>query len=276
MQKLGRRLIETVRATLPVMRFSAWKHSGILSLLLAAVCALLSVARAAAEEFTPPKLTGYVTDQTGTLRQGELSTLNARLRQFETETSNQIAVLMVGTIGDSPVEEASLKVAELNKIGRAGKNNGVLLFIAKDDRALRIEVGYGLEGALPDITTGQIIRHEIVPRFREGNYYAGITAGVDAIILATKNEYKGEPAAGEKRGMPLGVIIAIIIAVLVFNRRRGGRGGGPPFIFFPPMGGGRSSGGLGGFGGGGFGGFGGGGFSGGGGSFGGGGASGSW
>ncbi len=257
------------------MKSSPSRSSGVLSVLCVAACTLLFVARAAAEEFTPPKLTQYVTDQTGTLRQGEISTLNARLRQFETETSNQIAVLMVGTIGDSPVEEASLKVAELNKIGRAGKNNGVLLFIARDDRALRIEVGYGLEGALPDITTGQIIRHEIVPRLREGNYYAGITAGVDAIILATKGEYKGEPAGREKRGMPLGVIIAIIIAVLVFSRRRGGRGGGPPFIFFPPMGGGRGSGGLGGFGGG-FGGFGGGGFSGGGGSFGGGGASGSW
>jgi len=272
---MGKRLMEPMRASPSVMKSGPSRSSGVLSVLSVAACTLLFVARAAAEEFTPPKLTQYVTDQTGTLRQGEISTLNARLRQFETETSNQIAVLMVGTIGDSPVEEASLKVAELNKIGRAGKNNGVLLFIAKDDRALRIEVGYGLEGALPDITTGQIIRREIVPRLREGNYYGGITAGVDAIILATKNEYKGEPASGEKRGMPLGVIIAIIIAVLVFSRRRGGRGGGPPFIFFPPMGGGRSSGGLGGFGGG-FGGFGGGGFSGGGGSFGGGGASGSW
>ncbi len=232
-----------------------------------------SIQIALGDQFVPLKLTRYVNDQTGTLLQGEMATLNSRLEQFETQTSIQVVVLMVPTIGDTPLEEASLKVAELNKIGRAGKSNGVLLFIAKDDHKLRIEVGYGLEGALPDITSGQITRNEIVPRFREGNYYGGIAAGVEAIILATKNEYKGEAREDSKRGFPVGMIIAIFVVLMILSRR-GRRGGGPPFIFFPPMGGGRSSGG---FGGGGFGGFGGGGgFSGGGGSFGGGGASGSW
>jgi uncharacterized protein len=262
------------RASLDVMKSIRSGKPALRRAVLLAVSIALIAAGVAAEEFAPPKLTQYVTDQTGTLRQGEISALNARLKQFESETSNQIVVLMVGTIGDSPVEEASLKVAELNKIGRAGKNNGVLLFIAKNERALRIEVGYGLEGALPDITSGQIIRREIVPRFREGNYFAGITAGIDAIILATRNEYKAEPAGAEKRGIPVGFIIAIVVMVLIFSRRGGGRKGGPPFIFFPPLGGTRGSGGFGVFGGGGFGG--GGGFSGGGGSFGGGGASGSW
>jgi uncharacterized protein len=228
---------------------------------------------ASAEQFTPPKLTQYATDLSGTLRPGEISALNAKLQQFDQETSTQLVVLMVPTTDETPLEEASLKVAELNAIGRKGKDNGALLFIAKNDRRIRIEVGYGLEGALPDITSGQIIRREITPRFREGDYYAGIVAGVESIILATKNEYKAEPASGRKGGFPLPLIFLVIIAFIVLSRMA--RGGGPfsgagtggrrsgPFIFFPPMGGGSS-------------GSGGGGFSGGGGSFGGGGASGSW
>jgi len=240
---------------------------------------MLLAGGASAEQFIPPKLTQYATDLSGTLRPGEISALNAKLQQFDQETSTQIVVLMVPTTDETPLEEASLKVAELNVIGRKGKDNGVLLFIAKNDRRIRIEVGYGLEGALPDITSGQIIRREITPRFREGDYYAGIVAGVESIILATKNEYKAEPESGRNHGFPVPLIFLVIIAFIVLSRMA--RGGGPfsgvgtggrrsgPFIFFPPMGGGRSSGG-------GFGGFGGGGFSGGGGSFGGGGASGSW
>lgn len=234
---------------------------------------------ALSQEFAPPKLTQYVTDQTGTLSSGEIAAIGAKLEQFDRETSTQIVVLMVSTLGDSPVEEASLKVAELNKIGRGGKNNGILLFVAKNDRKIRIEVGYGLEGAVPDITAGQIIRREITPRFREGDYYAGIVAGVQSIMLATKDEYKAEPGNRASRGFPVPIIFLIIIAIVVLSRI--GRGGGPssgigrrragPFIFFPPGGGG-----WGGSGGSGGGGFGGGGFSGGGGSFGGGGASGSW
>jgi uncharacterized protein len=231
-----------------------------------------------AEEFTPPKLTQYVTDQTGTLQGSEISAISAKLEQFDRETSTQIVVLMVSTIGDSPVEEASLKVAETNKIGRGGKNNGILLFIAKDDRKVRIEVGYGLEGVLPDITSGQIIRHEIIPRFRGGDYYTGIVAGVESIMLATKNEYKAESKGQGRGGFPVPLIVLLVIGFVILSRI--GRGGGPfsgvggrrggwP-IFFPPMGGGWGGGSSGG------GGFGGGGFSGGGGSFGGGGASGSW
>jgi uncharacterized protein len=126
---------------------------------------------APAQEFSPPRISQYVTDLTATLTAGESAALNAKLEQFDRETSTQIVVLMVHTIGDLPIEEATLKVAELNKVGKKGKDNGVLLFIAKDDRKLRIEVGYGLEGALPDILAGQIIRKEIGPRFREGDYY---------------------------------------------------------------------------------------------------------
>jgi uncharacterized protein len=238
------------------------------------------------QEFVPPRVSTYATDQTGTLNASELADLNSSLKAFDDSTSTQIVVLMVATTGDYAVEEAALKVAELNQIGRKGKDNGILLFVAKDDRAVRIEVGYGLEGVLPDILAGQIIRNEIFPGFRKGDYAGGIRAGVDAIMRATRNEYKAEPRKKGKSGNTgLFVIAAIIILIiLVMNRRGGGptSGAGPtsrrlggPLIFFPP---GRSWGGRGGSWGGGFGGFGGGGggFSGGGGSFGGGGASGHW
>jgi uncharacterized protein len=225
-----------------------------------------------------PHLTQYITDLTGTLTPSELSTLNGKLRAFESETSNQLVVLMVPTTGDESIEEASLKAAEANGIGQKEKKNGVLLFIAKNDRRMRIEVGYGLEGALPDITAGQIIRHEIGPRFREGSYFAGIDAGVDAIILATKNEYTAEPKSSRRSShdfSPLVILIVVLFVVMrsMFGRRRyfGRRG---RYTGFGGGWGGWRGGGFGGFGGGGFGG--GGGFSGGGGSFGGGGASGSW
>jgi uncharacterized protein len=241
---------------------------------------------ALSQEFVPPRLSAYATDQTGTLSAGDLSELNASLKAFDDSTSTQIVVLMVTTTGDYAVEEAALKVAEVNQIGRKGKDNGILLFVAKDDRAVRIEVGYGLEGVLPDILAGQIMRNEIFPEFRKGDYAGGIRAGVDAIMRATRNEYKAEPRKkGPSGNTGLFVIAAIIILIIIAMNRRGGgptSGAGPgsrrlfgPFLFFPP---GGSWGGRGGSWGGGFGGFGGGGggFSGGGGSFGGGGASGHW
>jgi uncharacterized protein len=242
---------------------------------------LAHLSLAYAQQFTPPRVSTYATDLTGTLSSTDLAGLNARLSDFNKQTSTQVVVLMVPTTEGMAVEEAALSVAEVNAIGRKGKDNGVLLFIAKDDRRIRIEVGYGLEGVLPDALSGQIIRNEVTPHFRRGDYAAGIYAGVDAIMRATRNEYTAEPEKQAKgKGISgIFVILMIILVIFIMNRnRRGpfsgsgpmGRGGGP-FIFLPPMGGGWS-GKRGGFGGG----FGGGGFSGGGGSFGGGGASGSW
>lgn len=214
----------------------------------------------------------YVTDRTGTLTQQEISLLEKKLSDFEEETSNQLVIWMEPSSDTYSVEERSYQIAEKNKIGQKGKNNGVLLYIAKNDRKLRIEVGYGLEGALPDALCNQIIRKVIVPEFKKGNYYAGIEAGVDAIIKATRGEYFQEKTYEESSEgiccMPFPVIIFIIIFFLIFITSTlfrsirwisGGNGnwwysGGSSWS-------GRFSGG---------------GFSGGGGSFGGGGASGSW
>ncbi|MCX8010537.1 MAG: TPM domain-containing protein, partial [Ignavibacteria bacterium] len=128
-----------------------------------------------------PTLTRRVTDQTNTLSQAELEFLETTLRNYEDTTSNQIVVLMISTLNDYPIEEYCFQVAEKNKIGQKGKDNGILLFIAKDDREVRIEVGYGLEGVVTDAISGTIIRNIIVPNFRENNYYKGIKESIDAM-----------------------------------------------------------------------------------------------
>ena len=112
-----------------------------------------------------PKVREYVTDQTGTLSASDISLLNEKLRAFDKQTTTQIVVVMLPTIGENILEEVSLKVAEANGIGRKDNDNGVLLLIVKNDRLMRIEVGYGLEGALTDALSSQIIRKEITPVF---------------------------------------------------------------------------------------------------------------
>lgn len=217
----------------------------------------------------------YVTDNTGTLSESELSNLRQKLQNFNKSTSTQIVVYMTGTLGNESLEDVSQRVAEKNGIGKKKKNNGVLLFIAKSDRKLRIEVGYGLEGALPDAVADQIIRKVITPKFKKNDYYGGITDGVDAIMAATIGEFKADEKgeSGSDGLCTVGFIaIFIIFGMLIFIisiiRSFFGGGGWGSGGYRHYGGGGFFSGGSGGFSGGGF--------SGGGGSFGGGGASGSW
>jgi uncharacterized protein len=229
---------------------------------------LLAALQAAAQPMEIPDLREYATDRTLTLSQDQLAALNRQLLQFDQQTSTQIVVLLVPTTGDLSIEEAALKVAERNKIGKQGRDNGALLLIAKEDRAVRIEAGRGLEGVLPDILAGQIIRKEIIPKFREGDLPGGVFAGVEAMIQATKNEYRADPPSKEQKHFNIAPILVVIFVLYMIMRSR--RRGGGGFGGFPPTIGG------GGWGGGGSGGFSGGGFSGGGGSFSGGGASGRW
>lgn len=214
-----------------------------------------------------PKLKMWATDLTNTLSQSELQDLNERLKSFQDTTSNQIVVLMIPSLENYPIEMLAEETATKNKIGTEKNDNGILLLIAKDDRELRLEVGYGLEGSVPDAIASSIIRNVIRPQFRDGNYYLGINDGINAIIAAIGGEYKAEDA-DDNGGFPFIILVIIIIVAFSFMR-----GGGP----FVPGGvyrtgthsrgwssgssswGGSSSG-----------------FSGGGGSFGGGGASGSW
>ena len=232
----------------------------------------------------PKKIVQYVTDETGTLSSGQVLALSQKLRDFDTKTSTQIVVYMIQSLDGESLEDMANRIAEKNKIGKKGKDNGVLLFIAKSDRKIRIEVGYGLEGALTDALSSQIIRKEIAPSFKSNNFYEGIDKGTNAIISVTKGEYTADKKGLDGTtclGMPIfllmifgiiffSIFISIIRRIFGFGRgiysggRRGGDGwsnwGGGGFF------GGGSSGSSGGFGG----------FSGGGGSFGGGGASGGW
>ena len=262
-----------------------------------------------------PKLTRHVTDLTGTLTAQQVDQLDARLVDLEKRKGAQLVVLMVSTTEPQAIEEYSLAVAEANKIGRQRTDDGVLLLVAKNDRRDRIEVGYGLEGAVPDAATARIRREFMEPRFKVGDFYGGLDAGVSALITLINGEALPPPvshAARAPRGLDFGHVLLIGVFIAFFLRNLFGRlriwlrtplgalitggvlwllaatvGAGimgaliGGVLMLLPGGAGRSIGGggwggFGGFGGGGFGGGGGGGFSGGGGSFGGGGSSGSW
>jgi uncharacterized protein len=214
---------------------------------------------------------GRITDLTRTLSSNEILFLDQKLADFEERTTNQIAVLMIPSLEGDNLEDYSIRLADKWKIGQKGKDNGVIILIVKNDRKLRIEVGYGLEGVLPDGLAGSIIRNEMAPFFREDNFFQGIYRGIDAIFKATISSFPTKrPTPHSKRfqtsGIPTWAIVLMfvllalpVIVILV---------AGSLYMFLYPdsygSGGGDYGGGFGG------------GFSGGGGGFGGGGASGGW
>lgn len=212
-----------------------------------------------------------VVDYTNTLSPDQKAALEQKLVAFDDSTSTQVAVVLVETTGDRDIADYAVALGRAWGIGNKEFNNGVLLLIAKNDRKIWIATGYGLEGALPDITTKNIIENEIKPNFKGNDYYKGLDEGTDAIISATKGEYDAPVNYGRRKGsgkksVPGLLIIVVVFIILSIFRRRGGGGGAGGLLFFP-MGGSGFGGGGGGSSG--FGGFGGG-------SFGGGGAGGSW
>jgi uncharacterized protein len=149
-----------------------------------------------------PPLVGRVVDQTGTLSTNDVSALNQTIRAFEARKGSQFAVLIVPTTDGEAIEQYSLRVAEAWKIGRKKIDDGVLLVIAKNDRHLRIEVGYGLEGALTDVTSKRIIDEIITPRFRNGDFSGGISAGADRIMRIVEGEKLPAPTQSQpQQGM---------------------------------------------------------------------------
>ncbi len=141
-----------------------------------------------------PDLEEFATDLTNTLSPEELDRIRNKLETFEQQKGSQVVLVMIPSTGLEPIEDYSIRLAEKIKAGREGVDDGVILLVAKDDRKLRIEVGYGLEGALPDITANRIINEIIVPRFRNGDFYGGVSAGLDAIIHVVEGEPLPEPA----------------------------------------------------------------------------------
>jgi uncharacterized protein len=172
-----------------------------------------------------PQLTRHVTDLTGTLTSQQVDALDAKLVALEQRKGAQLVVLMVPTTGDQDIESYSLAVAEANKIGRKGTDDGILLLVAKDDRHDRIEVGYGLEGAVPDAATARIRRDYIESRFKQGDFYGGLDAGVDALIKLIDGESlpTPEPARRARRGLDFGHALLFGVILAIFLRRLFGR-----------------------------------------------------
>ena len=276
----------------------------------AAAILLMAAALAARAEVAVPALTARVTDLTGTLSGETVNRLETKLAAVETRKGSQIAVLIVPTTQPEEIEQFGIRVADQWKLGRKGVDDGAILLVAKNDRRVRIEVGRGLEGALPDAIANRIITDTITPRFKLGDYDGGIEAGVDQIIAVVNGEPLPQPdkkweghGGGLSNLLPFLLVVALVASSVLrglFGRlfgsvATGGLVGGIAwllshllpigvgagvvgFLFAMLAGSSRGwsagGGGWGGFGGGGIGG--GGGFSGGGGGFSGGGASGSW
>jgi uncharacterized protein len=247
------------------------------TLLIAVALLALLVQSVRAAEVIPPKPDRYFNDYAGVVSKEAAHRFNERLAQFERDTSNQVVVAVFPKMqSNSDVADYTQRVAQAWGVGQKDRRNGVVLFVFTEDRQMFIQVGYGLEGALPDATAFDITEYHIKPYFRVGDYEGGLATGIDLICKAILGEYKGSgKTAAEQRGSVrapslLFFVIFVIVLIVISRvmRRLGGYGyssgrGGP--IFFPMGGGGSSSGG------GGFSGFGGGG-----GSFGGGGAGSRW
>jgi uncharacterized protein len=164
---------------------------------------LLCWACAATADIAIPRLSGRVVDQTGTLTSGDIASLTQTLKDLEARKGSQIAVLIVPTTEGEAIEQFSIRVAEAWKIGRKKIDDGALLVIAKNDRHLRIEVGYGLEGALTDVTTKRIIAEDITPKFKTGDFAGGVSAGVSRIVRVIDGEQlpAPEPPHWQSRGL---------------------------------------------------------------------------
>jgi len=274
---------------------------------VAACLWLVLLVPAAMAQVAVPPLVGHVTDQTGTLSAAQQAALEQTLRAFEARKGSQLAVLLVPTTAPEGIDQYALRVAEQWKLGRAKVDDGAILVVAKNDRTLRLEVGYGLEGALSDITSKRIISDTIVPRFKQGDYFGGIDAGVVQIIRVIDGEPLPPPQRAaanpfdQVRHMAPFLLVAALVVGGVLRSALGKLPGslltgvlvgavawfligavlwaalaGLAAVIATLLGGSAVLRGVGGLAGGGRGGFGGGGFLGGGGGFGGGGASGRW
>lgn len=248
-----------------------------------ALSVLSGTALLGAGEVIPPKPAKYFNDYAAVVPGAKAAELNQTLEDFERSTSSQVVVAVFPRMqSDSSIEDYTRRVAEAWKVGQKEKNNGAVLFVFVEDKRMRIEVGYGLEGVLPDALAKRIIEDEIKPHFRNGDYAGGLTAGVTAMLQAAQGEYRGTGrTAGSRNGGRVGglfallvfLVLLIILLSFISRLRRGTvfrRSGRSTWIDWGGGSSGWSSGGGWSAGGGG------GGFSGGGGSFGGGGASGSW
>ena len=250
-------------ATLTILpRQLQWLMQGLLCLLV-----LWTTALHATPSF--PALSGRVVDEANLMSRKQAHQLTQQLAAFEKRSGVQLVVVSIDSLEGDTIEEYGYQLGRHWGIGQKGKDNGVLLLIAQDERQVRIEVGYGLEGALPDAIAANIIQTRILPAFKRGDMVAGIVAGSRGIMQALAGEYQPRDTAKQEKGGGPWLFILVVIAMIILHNLRGGGGGSGGRRRAAYLAGGLGAGRPGG-------GFGGGGFSGGGGSFGGGGASGGW
>lgn len=192
-------------------------------------------------EVQVPDLTGRVNDYAGMLSSGTSQMLESKLSALEESDSTQLVVLTIASLEGEAIEQFSIRVADQWKIGQEGADNGALLVVSKEDRKLRIEVGYGLEGRLTDLVSGQIIRNVIVPEFKKGRFDQGITAGVQAMIGVVKGEYTAVPRKHRRSGSasngPLFALIAFVFLVSQLGRANKGLGAVAGGVMMPIFGG---------------------------------------
>ncbi|MGN6806634.1 MAG: TPM domain-containing protein [Trinickia sp.] len=166
-------------------------------------------------EVPVPSLNARVTDETGTLTGEQKVTLEQTLADFEAKKGAQIAVVIVPTTAPETIEQYSIRVAEQWKLGRKNVDDGALLIVAKNDRSLRIEVGYGLEGALTDAASHRIIDEIIVPRFREGDFYGGVSAGIEAMMRVVSGEPLPPPSERHRGSNGIGALLPVLFVLIV-------------------------------------------------------------
>lgn len=201
------------------------RHFGVLALLL--------VLPGIVAALDAPQLRGRVDDLAGMLSPEAAARLEQKLADFERETTNQVAVLTIPSLQGDDIDQFAIRVAEQWKLGQKGKDNGVLLILAQAERKVRIEVGMGLQGVLPDITASRIIRDVMRPYLKTGNFDQGVNAGVDAIIAATKGEFKATPQDAATRAHKKNssfstvLVITLVVAIIcgMLSRYLGGAAG---------------------------------------------------
>jgi uncharacterized protein len=181
---------------------------------LAAPALLVAAAGLLCGADEPAALRARVEDRAGVLDAADRTALEVELADLERTDSTQIAVLIVKTTGGRPIEDYALEVARKTGLGRKGTNNGALILVAVEDRQVRIEVGEGLEGRVPDTVAKLIARREMVPRFQKGDLRGGVRAGADALVRAVRGEYKAPPAPGDEAS---GATLAFIAAVFALS-----------------------------------------------------------
>jgi uncharacterized protein len=184
-----------------------------------------------------PQLKGHVNDDADMLSPATARQLEALLTQFEQQESTQIVVLTIPSLEGDSLEDFSIRLAEAWKIGQKGLDNGAILLIAKNDRKIRIEVGYGLEGRLTDLMAGRIIRNVIAPQFRSGRFDQGISDGVAAMIATVKGEFSGadipRKPSQKQQGFPLIAFFALFFLINALGRVSRWMGASAGAVLFP-------------------------------------------